>query len=171
MRGRFSVMPPPVMCAMPLIRSASSSGRTAGRYDRCGRQEHVAHRAAQLGDIGVRVEARTTRRTPGAPANTRWCAGRTTADRAARRPAAIDLPSISFGRSTDADDEAGDVVFAVGVEARHLGGLPADAARSRSRGRPGPCPAQSARQRPATAGRSRGSREKTAASRPAPGCR
>ena len=30
-RGRFSVMPPPVMCAMPLIRPAASSGCTSGR--------------------------------------------------------------------------------------------------------------------------------------------
>ena len=35
-RGRLSVMPPPVMCAMPLMRPASSSGRISGRYERCG---------------------------------------------------------------------------------------------------------------------------------------
>ena len=31
MRGRFSVMPPPVMCASPLTSPASRSGRTAGQ--------------------------------------------------------------------------------------------------------------------------------------------
>ena len=35
-------------------------------------------------------------------------------------------PSIRRSRSTDADDEAGDVVLAVGVEARHLRGLAAE---------------------------------------------
>ena len=32
--GRFSVMPPPVMWAIPLTRFAPSSGRTAARYER-----------------------------------------------------------------------------------------------------------------------------------------
>ncbi len=36
MRGRFSVMPPPVMCAIPLIAPDASSGRITGRYVRCG---------------------------------------------------------------------------------------------------------------------------------------
>ena len=36
MRGRFSVMPPPVMCAIPLIVPDGSSGRITGRYVRCG---------------------------------------------------------------------------------------------------------------------------------------
>ena len=35
-RGRFSVIPPPVMWAMPLIAPDGSSGRMIGRYERCG---------------------------------------------------------------------------------------------------------------------------------------
>ena len=35
-RGRLSVMPPPVMCAIPLMRPPSSNGRMNGKYERCG---------------------------------------------------------------------------------------------------------------------------------------
>ena len=35
-RGRLSVMPPPVMCAIPLMRPDGRSGRMSGRYERCG---------------------------------------------------------------------------------------------------------------------------------------
>ena len=34
--GRFSVMPPPVMCAIPLIRPPASRGLIIDRYERCG---------------------------------------------------------------------------------------------------------------------------------------
>ena len=51
--------------------------------------------------------------------------GRGQADRA-RRPARCVWPSIRRSRAHDADDEPGDVVLAVGVEAGHLGGLAAE---------------------------------------------
>ncbi len=41
-------------------------------------------------------------------------------------PGRMVLPSIRRAPIHDADDEAGDVVFAVGVEAGHLGGLAAE---------------------------------------------
>ena len=41
-------------------------------------------------------------------------------------PGRIAVPSISFAPIDDADDEAGDVVFTVGVEAGHLGRFAAD---------------------------------------------
>src|SRR5262249_7153536 len=34
-RGRLSVIPPPVMCAIPLIAPEPRIGRRSGRYDRC----------------------------------------------------------------------------------------------------------------------------------------
>src|SRR5258706_1352478 len=35
-RGRLSVIPPPVMCAIAFMRPASSKGLMNGKYDRCG---------------------------------------------------------------------------------------------------------------------------------------
>ena len=62
------------------------------------------------------------------------------------RPAVDDLASVD-----DADDEAGEVVLAVGVEARHLGGLAADQRAAVLAARRARRPRRPARPRPATA--------------------
>ena len=166
MRGRFSVMPPPVMCAMPLTSPRSSSGRTSAQIRPVRREQRVADGRAELRHERVGAAARHARTARGARASSRWCAGRTTAGRSARRRARCVRPSMTPRPLDDADDEAGDVVLAVGVEARHLGGLAAEqraavlaARRARRRRRP-------ARRRRATAGRSPGSRGRTAARAP-----
>ena len=126
-RGRFSVMPPPVMCAMPFDEPGVEQRpqRRAGS-DRCGASSASPTVAPSSGTNGVGASARRRRTARGAPASSRSCAGRPTAGRSARRPATIARPSITSRLLDDADDEAGDVVLAVGVEARHLRGLAAD---------------------------------------------
>ena len=87
-RGRLSVMPPPVMCAMPLIAAASSSsGRMTGRYERCGASSASATVVPSSGTRSCTPSFRAARTRSCAPASSRWCAGRTTAGRSARRPA------------------------------------------------------------------------------------
>ena len=123
-RGRFSVMPPPVMCAMPFTSPASSSGDIARRYERCGASSASPIVVPSSG-ASSRATDRDCRTTPGAPANIRWCADPTTADRqriAGRDRTAVDDPGLFH----DADDESGDVVLTVRVEAWHFSGLAAD---------------------------------------------
>ena len=169
-RGRFSVMPPPVMCAIPFTRPASSNGRTACRYDRCGASSASPDGHAKLRHEGIR-------RHPGDveehAAGERIAVGVKSRRRQADQDVArLDRPAVDDLRPfDDADNEAGDVVFAGGVEARHLGGLAADqraavfAATSRHAGD------DLLGDRPATDGRSPDSRGRRAVRRPGPGCR
>ena len=125
-RGRFSVMPPPVMCAMPLIQPRSSSGPIDRQIRPVRAQERVADRLAELRPRGCRRRAPARRTRSGARANTRSCAGPTTAAPISASPASMSRAVDDARARHDADDEPGDVVFAVGVEPRHLGGLAAE---------------------------------------------
>ena len=57
-RGRFSVMPPPVMCAMPFTSSRSSSGRIDAQIRAVRRQQRVADGRAELAARTCRPPAR-----------------------------------------------------------------------------------------------------------------
>ena len=141
MRGRFSVMPPPVMWARPFTRSWSSSGRTSDKYDRCGARSASPTVAPNSGTKVSGVQPATSKqilRASEYPLVCRPADGRPINASPGRMP----RPSNRcFDLLDDADDEAGDVVFAVGVESRHLRRLAADRERSRSRGRPRATPA------------------------------
>ena len=143
-----------------------AAAATARRYDRCGASSASPTRRAELRHERVGRQARPRRTARAAPANSRWCAGRPTAGRSARRPARSRARRSTLRLLDDADDEAGDVVFAVGVEARHLRGLAAEQRAAVLAARRAPCRRRPARRRPATAGRSPGSRERTAARAP-----
>ena len=62
MRGRFSAMPPPVMCAMPLIQPRVEERPMTGRYDRCVRRSAVADRLAELRHVAVDREPQVLER-------------------------------------------------------------------------------------------------------------
>ena len=59
-RGRFSVMPPPVMCARPFTNPRSSSGRTQRQIRPMRREQRVADRRAEFRNVGVRRQVRAT---------------------------------------------------------------------------------------------------------------
>ena len=93
MRGRLSVMPPPVMCAMPLTqagRRAAAASRAGS--ERCGAQQRLADRLAELGDVAVDRQAERARRRSAAPASSRWCAGRPTAEPISTSPGTSAAP-------------------------------------------------------------------------------
>ena len=129
-----------------------ANGRTKLRDERVRRQPGQVEEHVTRERIAIRVQS-----------------GRRQAD---ERVARHDPPAVDDARLLDdTDDEAGDVVFTVGVESRHLGRLAAD-----QRAAVFAAPARDAgnhllgdvRRQPA---RSPGSRERTAARRPEPGCR
>ena len=124
-RGRLSVMPPPVMCAMPLIRPPPSSGRTSGRYDRCGSSSASPTVRPSAGHVAVHGQPEMLEHDA---ARQRVAVGvqaaRGHADEdVARADAAPGDQLLAIG---GADDEAREIVFALGVEPRHLGGLAAE---------------------------------------------
>ncbi len=86
MRGVFSVMPPPVMCAAPLQQPSASSSAIESASNSCGAPSAVRRRPSRAVPRR-RCPARSGRpRTAAcAPANSRWCAGPSRAARAARR--------------------------------------------------------------------------------------
>ena len=87
MRGRFSVIPPPVMCAMPLT-SAALEQRAHDTADTIGAARAAPRRpSCPSSGTTCRASSRARRTTLAARANSRWCAGRPTAARSARRPA------------------------------------------------------------------------------------
>ena len=126
MRGRFSVMPPPVMCARPFTSPASSSGRTTGRYDRCTRSSSspMVHPSSSTTRVGGEAEA--ARRRWRGRGSSRWCAGPSSAARAGRRRGASAAPVIRRSRSTTPTMNPAMSYSPFRVEARHLGGLAAD---------------------------------------------
>ena len=125
MRGVLSVMPPPVMCAAPLSKPASCERAQRLQIAAVQLQQLVARRAAQFVNRVSRAvpghfEQQLARQRvavgvqPGGGQPEQHVAG---ADRRAGEHA------LALDR---AHDEAGQIVFAGGVEARHLGGLAAD---------------------------------------------
>ena len=169
-RGRLSVMPPPVMCAIPLMRPPSSSGRMQRQVRAVRLEQRLADGACPARHVAVDRRARALEHDP---PRQRIAVGvqpgRGHADQhvADGDRAAVDQPLAI----DDADDEAGEVVLAVGVEARHLGGLAAEQRAAVLAARRRHAADDRFRDVAATAGRSRGSRGRTAARRPAPGCR
>ena len=57
MRGRLSVIPPPVMCAMPLIRPAIEQRTQTGRYERCGASSASPTVDAELAARACRLDS------------------------------------------------------------------------------------------------------------------
>ena len=115
------------MCAIPLIAAGVEQrpDHAAGRSVR--HEQRLADRRAELGhrDRRPRGPRRSNAIAPRQRVAVGVQAGRRQADEhVARRDASCRRSSAS--RVDDADDEAGDVVFAVGVEARHLRGLAAE---------------------------------------------
>ena len=153
-------------------RPTRAAAGSTGRYERCGASSASPIVAPSSGHARVARRARRRRTRSAAPASSRWCAGRTTAGRSATSPGDDAPCRRSAARARhDADDEAGDVVLAVRVEAGHLGGLAAEQRAAVRRGTRSPAPRRSAPRRPGRAGRSPGSRGRTAAARPGRGCR
>ena len=124
-RGRFSVMPPPVMCAMPLIWPPPSSGAHDRQIGAVCREQRVADGGAKF--IEVRV-GRQSGHVEKHPARERVAVGVQTGRwQSNQHVAGDDATAIDDRRSVDStDDEAADVIFAVRVKTRHLGGLSAD---------------------------------------------
>ena len=76
MRGRLSVRPPPVMCAMPFTgRPPAAAAARAGTTDAAAAAPRPRCRPAR--ERGCRRRGRACRRRCGAPASSRWCAGPT----------------------------------------------------------------------------------------------
>ena len=102
MRGRLSVMPPPVMCAMPLMQPGrrAAAGST-DRYERCGASSASPIVRPSSGTTRRRRSSPATRTRSGARASSRWCAGRTRAAPISTSPGAmpraVDQP---FARDT-----------------------------------------------------------------------
>ena len=118
-------MPPPVMWARPLTCSRSRSGRDDRQVTTVRREQRRARRRAEFPHEGVGLQARDVEEhAPGE----RIAVGMQTGRRQANQDVARhDRPAVDDLRPVDrADDEAGEVVFAVGIETRHLGGLAAD---------------------------------------------
>ena len=83
-RGRFSVMPPPVMWAIPLIAPDASSGRTVARYERCGvSSASPIVRSASHGTPDL-TSGRPVRTRSAGPTSSRWCGVPTKGCRSAR---------------------------------------------------------------------------------------
>ena len=115
MRGRFSVMPPPVMCAMPLIAPDASSGRITRQIRAMRRQQRVADRHVRAGHGASHVEPGDVEGdAPGERVAVGVQARRRQPDQR-RRPATIARAVDQLVARDDADDEPGDVVFAVGL--------------------------------------------------------
>ena len=84
--------------ALDRARRRAAAGPPAGTSGAA--QQRLADGRAELRHDGRRRQAGDARTARGAPASSRWCAGRTTAGRSARRPARSCRPSTICGRST-----------------------------------------------------------------------
>ena len=118
-------MPPPVMCAIPLHETGVEQRADRVQIRSVRRQQRLADGHAKLRHERVRrhagdVEEHAARQRIAVGVQSR----RRQADQDVAR---LDRPAVDDLRPLDdADDEAGDVVFAVGVEPRHLRRLAAD---------------------------------------------
>ena len=171
MRGTLSTSPPPVMCAMPLHRQLAQQRQQRLHVDARGREQRAAQVVAVVERMARRSRRRWSRRSCGS-ANSRWNAGRSMQGRSPRRPATIGVPSMIASLSTTPTAKPGEIVFA------RRGTCPASR-RSRRRSARSP-PARSPSAMPLITARGDvdvelaarvSSRGRTAARRPAPGCR
>jgi hypothetical protein len=125
MRGRFSVMPPPVMCAMPTVSS---------RGDQLLDHVQVAAVGFHQGRAGLLLDGGDVLRGLVAGNFKQELAGQRIAvgvqaggGQSDEHVAGLDADAGNHFVAIDgADDEAGQVVFAFGIEAGHLGGFAAD---------------------------------------------
>ena len=123
-RGRLSVMPPPVICAMPLTRPPSRIGRTATGTNGAAR----AARRPRCGPVRIRNyrrQAPAARTRSASPMSSHSYAAQTRD--ADEHIAHRDRAAIDQLRAIDrTDDKSGQVVLAVGVKPRHLRRLTAE---------------------------------------------
>ena len=169
-RGTLPGRPPPVMCASPLIAPRAADRRQQRLHvdarrleqglasDRRRMARRVVAEAAALHDAAHQREAVGMQR-------------RSRPGRARRRPARCRRAAAAASRSTAPTREAREIVVAVGIHAGHLRRLAADqraAGAPAALGDAGDDRGGRPRRR---ACRSRSSRGRTAARRPAPRCR
>ena len=171
-RGRLSVMPPPVMCAMPFTQPGAEQ-RPHDAADRSG-AARAAPRRPSCPSSGTRRRHGQAEVLEDDLARQRIAVGVQAARRQrrrSRRRARSRLPSIIAVASTAPTMKPARSYSPSAVEARHLGGLAAEQRAAVVAAGPGHAADDRRRRRPATAGRWRGSRGRTAARRPARGCR
>ena len=170
--ARFTLpgSPPPVMCAMRVNLRRAPAAAPADTSD--GPRSSTSATVRVLARKGiVDTQASCARRRSVARASSRWCAARCSRVRSSTSPSAHAIGAEDRVLVDVADDEAGQVVVRRRVDARHLGRLAADeraAVLAAARGDAGDDAFDDRRHR---ARRTRRSRGRRAAARPARGCR